>query len=107
MLQVTASADNTLKLWDVNCLCKELSTLRGHQGTIKSVDVHRDEPSKMSVCTCVCMCMIMRVCVYVKAVCHHTKFVYHDTIVMVSWYALGIDALHDMAEYGLYNITYL
>ena len=46
-LQITASADNTLKLWDVNCLCKELSTLQGHQASIKSVDAHREEPSKI------------------------------------------------------------
>ena len=43
---------------------------------------------------------------------YHLKFVYHDTIVRVSQYTLGIDTSHDMAnrvnvhiKFGLFMYT--
>ena len=63
----------------------------------------------MCVCVCVCMCARARGCVYVhvcmqdsirilcRAVRYHLKFAYHDSIVRVSRYTLGIDTSHDMA----------
>ena len=50
MLQVTASADNTLKIWDVSCTCKERSTLLGHDASVKSIDVHKEEPGESIAC---------------------------------------------------------
>ena len=38
---------------------------------------------------------VARICT--GAVRYHPKFAYHDTIVLVSQYTLGIDTLHDMA----------
>ena len=35
--------------------------------------------------------------IYYRAVRYHLKFVYHDTIVRVLQYTLGIDTSHDMA----------
>ena len=34
---------------------------------------------------------------HTRAVRYHLKFAYHDSIVRVSRYTLGIDTLHDMA----------
>ena len=34
---------------------------------------------------------------YARAVRYHLKFAYHDTVVRVSRYTLGIDTSHDMA----------
>ena len=54
---------------------------------------------RMSVCVHMFACMSVRVCVCVcvSVVRYHLKFAYHDTIVRVSRYTLGIDTSHDMA----------
>ena len=44
MLQVTASGDRTVRLWDVVGETL-LTTFVGHIGSVKSVDVKCDEPS--------------------------------------------------------------
>ena len=41
--------------------------------------------------------MIALYYVRTRAVRYHLTFAYHDTIVMVSRYTLGIDTSHDMA----------
>ena len=48
------------------------------------------------MCVC-CLCVCVCVCVCVRTVRCHLKFAYHDTIVRVSRYTLGIDTSHDMA----------
>ena len=41
--------------------------------------------------------MVIVLLVPARAVRYHPKFAYHNTIVLVSRYTLGIDSLHDMA----------
>ena len=57
---VTASGDKRLCLWDVIGETL-LTTFSGHQGSVKSVCVKRDEPSEWGVSTlwdvCVCACV--------------------------------------------------
>jgi len=59
------------------------------------------------LCVPACVCMCVCVCVCVRTVQYHLKFAYHDTIVKVSRYTLGIDTSNEYMIYDNQVIEYL